>query len=249
MKRFHYHSLLTVTLALVSLFFAVGQVHSQTKEGTWLAMNAEKSDYFLGEVVSLKFTIGNGSDSTLTIELPSVERGSLRLYISEDGEKYREYIGPDWGLSESRSKSQLELKPGDQFETGGMMLFNYKVPTFHLTESYALEIRSERIDTDYALSRAGRYYLKAVLDSPHTKTRIESKPVELLVSEPMREDGLAWEILRSNPASAFFLHAGELPVEEESAKQLRADLTDILERYPKCIYAERIKENLDRLSK
>jgi len=82
------------------------------------------------------------------------------------------------------------------------------------------------------------------IDSPHTKTRIESKPVELLVSEPLREDGLAWEILRSNPAPAFFLHAGELPMEEESAKQLRADLTDIFERYPKCIYAERIKENL-----
>jgi hypothetical protein len=246
MRRVYYHSMLTVTLAL---FFAVGQVQGQAKEGTWLAMAPEKSDYFLGEMVSLKFTLGNGSDSTLTIEPPSVERGSLRLYISEDGEKYREYVGPDWGLSEGRSKSQLELKPGDQFETGGVMLFNYKAPTFHLTESYALEIRSERIDTDYALSRAGRYYLKAVLDSPRTKTRIESKPVELLVSEPMREDGLAWEILRSNPASAFFLHAGELPVEEESAKQLRADLTNILERYPKCIYAERIKENLDRLSK
>lgn len=246
MKRVHDYSILTVILAL---FFAVGQVHGQTKEGTWLAMTTEKSDYFLGEMVSLKFTLGNGSDSTLTIEPPSVERGSLRLYISEDGEKYREYIGPDWGFSEGRTKSTLELKPSDQFETSGMMLFNYKVPTFHLTEGYVLEIRSERIDTDFALSRAGRYFLKAVLDSPHTKTRIESKPVELLVSEPMREDGLAWEILRSNPASAFFLHAGELPVEEESAKQLRADLTDILERYPKCIYAERIKENLDRLSK
>lgn len=249
MRRFHYHPLLTVTLAMVSLFCAVGQVHGQTKEGTWLSMATEKSDYFLGEMVNLKFTVGNGSESTLTIELPSVERGSLRLYISEDGEKYREYIGPDWGLSEGRSKSQLELKPADQFETPGMMLFNYKVPTFHLTESYAQEIRSERIDTDYALSKPGRYYLKAVLDSPHTKTRIESNPVELLVSEPMREDGLAWAILRSNPASAFFLHAGELPVEEESAKQLKADLTDILERYPKCIYAERIKQNLDRLSK
>ncbi len=249
MRRFHYHPLLTVTLAMVSLFCAVGQVHGQTKEGTWLSMATEKSDYFLGEMVNLKFTVGNGSESTLTIELPSVERGSLRLYISEDGEKYREYIGPDWGLSEGRSKSQLELKPADQFETVGMMLFNYKVATFHLTESYAQEIRSERIDTDYALSKPGRYYLKAVLDSPHTKTRIESNPVELLVSEPMREDGLAWAILRSNPASAFFLHAGELPVEEESAKQLKADLTDILERYPKCIYAERIKQNLDRLSK
>ncbi len=169
MRRIHYHSMFTVILAMVSLFFAVGQVHSQTKEGTWLAMATEKSDYFPGEMVSLKFTIGNGSDSTLTIEPPSVERGSLRLYISEDGEKYREYIGPDWGLSEGRSKLQLELKPGDQFETGGMMLFNYKVPTFHLTESYAEEIRSERIDTDYVISRAGRYYLKAVLDSPHTK--------------------------------------------------------------------------------
>lgn len=245
MRRVHYHSI----LAMVSIFFVVGQVHGQTNEGTWLAVATEKSDYFLGEMVSIKFTVGNGSDSTLTIEPPSVERGSLRLYISEDGEKYREYIGPDWGLSEGRSKSPLELKPGDQFETAGTMLFNYKVSTFHLTESYALEIRSERIDTDYALSRIGRYYLKAVLDSPQTKTRIESKPVELLVSEPVREDGLAWEILRSNPASAFFLHAGELPVEEERAKQLRADLTDILERYPKCIYAERIKENLDRLSK
>ena len=241
--------MLTVALAMVSLFCALGQAHSQTKEGTWLAMATEKSDYFLGEMVNLKFTVGNASESTLTIELPSVERGRLRLYISEDGEKYREYIGPDWGLSEGRTKSQLELKPADQFETVGMMLFNYKVPTFHLTESYAQEIRSERIDTDYALSKPGRYYLKAVLDSPHTKTRIESNPVELLVSEPMREDGLAWEILRSNPASAFFLHAGELPVEEESAKQLKADLTDILERYPKCIYAERIKQNLDRLSK
>ena len=241
--------MLTVTLALVCFFSLMGEVRSQTNDVAWLAMTTEKNDYFLGEIVSLKFTIGNGSDSTLTIEPPSVERGSLRLYISEDGEKYREYIGPDWGLSEGRSKSQLELKPGDQFETGAMMLFNYKVPTFHLTESYAQEIRSERIDTDYALSRAGRYYLKAALDSPHTKTRIESKPVELLISEPVREDGFAWEILRANPASAFFLHAGELPVEEESAKQLRADLTDILERYPKCIYAERIKENLDRLSK
>src|SRR5688572_12580611 len=112
MRRFHYHSMLTVTL--VSLFFAVGQVHSQTKEGTWLAMATEKSDYFLGEMVNLRFTVGNGSESTLTIELPSVERGSLRLYISEDGEKYHEYIGPDWGLSEGRSKSQLELKPADQ---------------------------------------------------------------------------------------------------------------------------------------
>ena len=249
MRRVHYYSMLTVTLAMVSLFFAVGQVHSQTQGGTWLAMATEKSDYFLGEMVNLKFTVGNGSESTLTIEPPSVERGSLRLYISEDGEKYREYIGPDWGLSEGRSKPQLELKPGDQFETGGMMLFNYKVPTFHLTESHALEIRSERIDTDYALSRAGRYYLKAVLDSPHTKTRIESKPVELLVSEPVREDGAAWAILRSTPASAFFLHAGKLPVEEESAKQLKADLADILERYPNCIYAERIKQNLDGLSK
>jgi hypothetical protein len=249
MRRVHYHSMVTMTLAMVSLFFAVGQVHGQTKDGTWLAMGTDKSDYFLGEMVSLKFTVGNGSDSTLTIEPPSVERGSLRLYISDDGEKYREYIGPDWGLSEGRSKLQLELKPGDQFETGGMMLFNYKAPTFHLTESYAEEIRSERIDTDYGLSRAGRYYLKAVLDSPHTKIRIESKPIELLVSEPVREDGFAWEILRSNPASAFFLHTGELPVDEESAKQLRADLTNILERYPTCIYAERIKENLNGLSK
>src|SRR5678815_2511653 len=126
MRIVHYQSMFTVALAMVSLFFFFCQVHSQTKDGAWLAMGTDKSDYFLGEMVSLKFTVGNGSDSALTIEPPSVERGSLRLYISEDGEKYREYIGPDWGLTEGRSKSQLELKPGDQFETVGTMLFNYK---------------------------------------------------------------------------------------------------------------------------
>ena len=244
------HCTLTLTLIGICLLFSAQHTRAQTKgEPVWLSVAPEKSDYFLGEIVTVRFAIGNSTETALAMDVPGVESGSLRLFISEDGEKYREYVGPYWGLNYSPSKSQVELKPGDQFQTSATLLFNNRVATWHLNEPYAQEIRSQRIDTDYGFAKAGRYFVKAVLELRDSKTPIESSSVELLISEPVREDGLAWEILRGHPAAAYFLHAGELPLDEESAKQLRAGLTEILERYPSCIYATRIKENLDQLSK
>ena len=236
-------------LIAIVLLLSINHAGAQTNgEGLWLSVAPEKSDYFPGEIVNLKFTIGNNAGTAVALDAPDVESGRLRVFISEDGKTYREYLGPNWGLKDSPSKSRLELKPGDEFQTSATLLFNVRVATWHLNELYAQDIRNQRIETDYALTRAGRYYLKAVLEFPNDKNAMESAPAELVISEPVLEDGLAWEILRGHPGSAYFLHAGELPLDEESAKLLRADLTEILERYPSCIYANRIK-NLDQLSK
>lgn len=141
------------------------------------------------------------------------------------------------------AKAKVSLNPNGPFTNS----FNHRVPTEHLSDLYAQEVRAARLDTDYALITGGRYFLKAVLDDSTTKSVVESKPIEVLISEPVGNDGLAWALLQKNPESAYFLQVGNLPRDPVKTNRLIEALNEIVERYPDCIYAERINANLEKV--
>jgi hypothetical protein len=225
---------------------SVGSTRSAVPtESLFLTVQTERSEYYLGQKINLKFNIRNTSKGTLTFDAASVEGGNLRLFVSEDGATFREYVGPDWAVKTQGFDSQVELKDNAEYETSTSLLFNQRVPYEHLNASYVDEIRGTRIDTEYAFQSPGRYLLKAVFDD--SKSVVESQPVQVTIFEPSGTDLSAWELLKSNSDSAEFLHQGKPPRDLSKRSRLQGMFELMIDRYPDCIYAERIRELLPRL--
>lgn len=204
-RRFY---LSTAAISLMLAAYAVFQISADARaenDSIGLTLNVPKSEYALGEVVEIAFELRNYTHKTLEIAKPSVFSGNLRLFISTDGETYKEYCGPDWGMLDARRQA-VELKPSEAIETAATVAYNNPMPTDHLTPLYANPIRRSQIDSEYAIAEAGMHWFKAVYRNGKLTT--ESEPVRVKISEPTGNEQALWEQMKTDGSFALFMQTG-----------------------------------------
>jgi len=193
-------------------------------DGLAFRIQFDKQTFILGEPVSLIFRVTNQSGKP--IELPNVVDvlgGNVRLQIAFENGPYREYHGPGWGLV-NRVHSQ-PLDPGGSVETSATVLHHRAPKRGTLNERTWKRITESTIDTEIAVSKPGRYRLKAILFN-----KIESPPLEIHVGEPQKIDDIeVWNIMSAEPEYVLFMQSGSV---------LRGKITD-----------QRVKEFVDELEK
>lgn len=231
---------LTTVLLLAGLVYLGLQFRADARSESdfaILTVTPEHSEYTLGEVITLSFKIKSGSEKPIEIEKPSVLTGNLEVYISADGANYKKYHGPNWGMLDTKVRA-TELAAGGEVQAQATIMHNLYFPTDHLNASRAEAIRSERIDSEYAISAAGSYWLKAVYT--HGKLILESEPVAIEVLEPSGIEAVIWNRIKSNGAYAYFLQTGSIVYSLGSVKYaaFKDEVKNIVEQFPNTAYAE-----------
>ncbi len=235
-----------ICLVVMGSLLAVWQERTkarQTNDPVALSLRSEKLEYNLGEVVELSFQVENRSDHPLEIEKPSVLTGNVKLFVSSDGTTYVEYVGPNWGRLDSLERN-IKLPPGQSVPVNASVLFNHPVPHEHLTELYSKKIKRERLNSEFAFTDAGRYWLKAVYEAG--KIAIESEPVTVDLSEPVGAEGSVWDRIKSDGAYAYFLQTGDVKYYpgSEAADKFRDDVRRLSNENPNSGVAKQIGERL-----
>lgn len=230
-------------LGLIAAWQATRTKARQTDNPIAVVVVPGRETYSLGEVIDFNVTIRNDSDREIEIDKPSFLQGNLRLYVSPDRVNYTEYVGPSWGSLDSPTR-KTKLAYGEDTADRTTMLYNRTVPHAHLTPQYAERIRKERLDSEFAFTSVGRYWLIAVFRNG--KARIESEPVAIDVSEPVGVEGTVWEQMKTDGAYALFLQTGEMKYYPGSQKEadFKEKLRQISVEYPNTGAGRQIGERL-----
>jgi len=221
----------------------------QSSAGLVLEMQADKQSYMPGEMISLRFSIKNGSNVATSVSKQStVWDGNLKVFIAYETGPFKEYVGPGWGTRDRLPRQLLKLNPAESFETEATVLWNQKIETSHLNEVYAKTLPKQRLNTDYALTESGTYYLKAVLYDSQTGTNIESAPLFLALEEPQGADLNIWKTLKQNADYALFIQTGGLMEHPNGPKTVKVarELENIMSRHSDSRYAKSIRSGLSK---
>jgi|SRR5919109_477721 hypothetical protein len=215
-----------------------------------LEVQPNKQTYLLGEPVALKFNVINGSNDVVVLpDRPSVWRGGLGVFIPYQDGGFKGYLGPRWGLEDTRGDNPLPLASGQSYETSASILYNHRFETGHLSEVYAKETRQKHIDTEIAFPKPGVYRIKAIL-ALDSKNEIESKPVTIEVAEPYTLDDVeVWNVLKSDPEYAYFIQTGGFRASsgaDPKSKQMVENLERLLSLYPTSTYSQAIRDALSK---
>lgn len=194
----------------------------------------------------LRVTIRARNLSATAAVFPSaadVWEGHISLFVAFEEGPFKEYRGPGWGLRDVAPGTLTALTPGQAFTTEATILFNEGIRTSHLSATYSGPISARQLSQGYALGRAGRYRIKAVLYDDAFIESVESSPAEVRVDEPEGSDAEVWTVLRANPELGYFIQSGSSRGRSSSDASER--LIDLAERlaadHPSSRYAEALR--------
>jgi hypothetical protein len=225
--------MLFTTLSVWTFTFvsSVNQLIAASTDGLnqlTVTLQADKQSYILGEPVAITFKVTN--NSTARIELPElidVRGGTLGLRIASDDGVYRLYSGPGWYISGRRTRTPPVLQPGSTIETTATVLHNRVPQRGGLNDSVWQRVVKDEIDTEIALSKPGRYSLKAILFE-----KIESPPLEIYISEPQTtDDRESWKLISSHPEYAYFMQTTGDTLHGTITDQQTKEMVDSLETF------------------
>jgi hypothetical protein len=244
----------TLSLSLALLFSpltSTGQIKSAAEPAHGqlaLQVRSEKSSYIPGEPISLKFTVLNNGDAPVVLQGGAdVWRGQLKVFIAQPGEGFKEYLGPQWGIKDVAGGA-VTIAPRGLYETEATILYNHRAETSHLSELYAAQAVSERVGSEYAVARPGRYRVKAVLHVAESNAPIESAPVRVIVEEPKGDDLRVWNEIKDDAAYGYFIQTGDIKAHPDSpkAKRVVEKLEHLVTSYPDSKYSAYIRPGLTK---
>lgn len=264
MKKNTLSGLLGLTTILVltsSLFGQPGISDPQGFKLLTLQIAADRREYIVGEPMVLSVSVINETARTVeifnTLQLDVKNTGGhLSIFIARVGESYKAYQGP-WPVIDA-VYAKVKLSPGFALREDITLLYtggysDLKSDFKHLNELYAEPLRREaqekRFRRGFAFSEAGTYRIKAWFHGHGSKAEIESEPIEVQVSEPQNPDDVAiWNVLKTDPAFAYFMQTGGSGEVHTSAKtkQIVKALESLVESYPASGYGEHIRSGLSK---
>lgn len=246
MKTIRLSYMLTLLLVLLPGSFPFA---SEGFSGLVVEVQSDKEDYLLGELVALKFRVINTSKAAVHIpKQTGVLLGNLQVFITYENGKFRRYRGPQWGTRDIWGTQPITLAPGAVYETEATILYNNRFETRHLNEAAAKPIIEEYIDTEYVLPKPGTYRIKATLSSD-SSAKIESKPIEIKITEPQSIDDVAiWDVFKSDPEYAYFIQTGSLRRHsmDPKTRQMVETLERLVSFYSTSGYAGHIRSALSK---
>lgn len=209
-----------------------------------VTLKTDKTTYVLGEVVEVEFTTENSGKTPLSIYEPSVDVGSLKIFVANPNDGFKEYTTFGWGRVMGRKK---DIQPGQKITDTISILWNGHPNIDGWSELYAKPIRERRIMTDYAFPGPGVYFIKAAAYVVDANTPLETEPVQIVVNQPLGDDLSVWEQIKNNSEIAYLLQNGDLqePREDQKAKLVNM-LNALLARFPNSTYSESLRINLEK---
>lgn len=209
-------------------------------------ISASKSEYILGEEVELNFKllrIGEAEKNTQANQC-----GYLRLQIAKENESFNDYFGAKWQTENCEVK--IPQQTDSFFEANEKLLWNVKPEVSHLNSEAAKRVSKGRIMTDYAFPNAGTYFVKAIVTLPdENKTKIESEPIQIFISEPTGDDLKVWNSIKDNGEIVYFIQQGRfLTINETEGKRLSQQIEKIVADYPGGILANQLNQSLEKFN-
>ncbi len=206
-----------------------------------------KSEYLLGEPVTLSVEILNSSNDK--IKVPINILSSSDVQISEDDITYYNYYGRN-GI-QLEVIPEIDLLPSQSIQHQFNILWNSKPEVGHLNSEVAERVSKGRILTDFAFTKPGLYFVRILVNSiKHNKNQIVSEPVKIMIKMPQEQDLLVWNKIKDNGNMAYLLQEGDFLIPRyrtEERKKLIEQVEDLIETYPSSFYASRLSQKLGEL--
>lgn len=247
-------ALVIILAAALLPFVALSQQSDGDAEG-WdslsFELSADEESYAPMQLVTLKMKLTNTSDQDLKLKgAASVWNERIRIFIAREGEEFKEYVGPGWGLSDSIYIKPFILNPRQAYETEAAVLYQLQEKTSHLNPDHARRVSDEKIGAGYVLGLPGLYAVKAILYDSEFKGSKESNVIRITVQEPLAEDFEVINIIRSNPELGYFIQTGESPyaVNDKRTEKLVAKMEEIARSNPNGRYSNAINKSLAKFS-
>lgn len=241
--------LLIVTILLLgvgfSIFTGVGQIKSnnsfQTNNGLQIEISSLKNTYLLGETVFLDFEVKNNSSTDIRVKGVDLDSNYVSIYIAFEGKTFKKYTH-----SRVKEGKWWMLKAGQIVTSRSGILWNFS-PT--KTSASLNELNETHILTDYAFPEPGVYLIKAVLGIPNNENsiKIESKPIQILINEPIGDELKVWNQIKNRDDFAYFIQEGEFKTSKlEEEVKLLGEIEKITAEYPNSILASQMKKSLEK---
>lgn len=192
------------------------------------------NNYIVGEPIKIDVILKNNTDQSVNfIDVFSTSLGFLEVMISFDGNNYKKYRGPGWGLKRVSLRDRNLLK-GEDIIQSVSLLYNH--------HGAALP---DELSTFLAVPEAHTVYVKAVLNSIGFKKKIESDSVLIKVTEPVGADSLAWDIINKEKIVYFIQTGNPLGNSRPPVKFLE----NFIDKFPKSVYSKYVSFALKKYKK
>lgn len=199
-------------------------------------VSPSKQGYVQGEVVVLDIEVTNSGSSDVYF------RGAhtIQVFIASGDQKFKEYTPGGVSL---KTKG-FYIKPGQTIKSQATLLWNRKPRPQELGAAYAEDL----IKTDYAFPEPGVYFIKAgLIISFEPKIRTESKPIQIVINEPIGNDLEVWKLIKNNPEIGYFLQYSEFKVRKDDEKEkLLEEIKQIAQNYPSSALTDQVEQSLER---
>ncbi len=207
-----------------------------------LEINSSKSDYELGEVVSLDVEITNNGDLDAILNGGNAKCGDVKFVVSGKDRVFKRYTrpGPVFGCKPKA------IRPGEIRQSKATLLWNFS----RVGEVADLSRIKDDILSDLAFPESGVYFIKAVLIIPaigQARAEVESAPVRIIINKPAGEDKRVWKQIKENPELAHFIQQSEprSPKQEEREKLVK-EVEQIVASNPNSFLANQMRESLGK---
>ncbi len=214
-------------ISFVVLFFTSLLAHAERfSEDVFLDVLLTKDSYFIGEPIDLTISLNNkGTDSDVSGRFFNPSLGHLNVLISIDGESYKSYLAPGWGVKKS---------------TGGSLLLAGQVIKKNIRVLYNQTFASENSISGFlAFSKPGDFMLKAQLFNEDFSAFIESESIQIKLIYPNGDDEKVWSQLNLSD-DVYFLHTGIMLNGQRGIQYY----SELLKKFPNSAYAEHLKNSI-----
>lgn len=205
-------------------------------------IGSSKPSYIQGEVVALDVVVTNDGQSDVILRGADVESGFLKVFVSGEDQKFKQYSHSAWVHGR---REGIFIKSGQSIKSQANLLWSFS-PRGRVAD--LSRVKDSLIITDLAFPEAGVYFLKAELIIPgELQTRIESNPVQIVISAPVGDDLRVWNELKKNPEIAYFLQEGQVRAAkvEEREKQLN-EVERIVRENPNSSLTQQLEGSLQK---
>ncbi|MFT3745753.1 MAG: hypothetical protein QM785_15865 [Pyrinomonadaceae bacterium] len=176
-------------------------------------VTTERSNYKLGEVVEVKWSIRN--NTTKTIELGGDAKSWSYFQIAFDNDTdYRVYSpGGGNGLTVDGVNFGSVIEAKKSLTRNQEFLWNYKPQVSHLSADAAAHESEGRILTDLAFPAVGRYFIRLFthINLDGVAADYVSAPIEINIGSPTELDEPVWQRIAENPDIAYFMQYADMP--------------------------------------
>lgn len=204
-------------------------------------VSSVKDSYLLGETVFLDFEVKNISSADIRVRGLDLDTRYVTVYIAYEGEPFKKY-----NHSRVKERSWWMLKAGQSVKSSSGILWNFSPKE---TSTTWKEMGDTDILSYYAFPKAGVYTVKAVLGIPNNEKPItvESKPIQIVINEPVGDDLEVWNILKDREDIGFFIQENYFRTSNpQEAKKLIKKVEQISLKHPNSLIANQAGQSLEK---